>query len=138
MLRTRIITAIQDYLKSTYTGPITILKNEDDADLVPPYAVVRIGSAEDIGMGQVNIWDFNVILAIFQDADDVTIETAETDAAELFDLVAGDPDPLLAALVAADIVPSAWDTLTTEAGQVETRWMHTAAFRLVASPAAAE
>lgn len=135
MLRTQVIRALQAYLQAQNTGPVTIVAQEDDADLTPPYAVVRIGSAEDIGAGQVQLWDFNVFIAVFHDAEVTTIDTAEIDASGIFATLAA-PEAVMAHLAASGMVPSCWHPLTTESGITETRWNHIAAFRLIASPSA--
>jgi hypothetical protein len=136
MTRTNAIRAIQDRLKAAYSGRIQILAEEDDETLRPPYAVVRIGSAEDLGAGQAVIWEFNVLLAVFNDADATTIETAETQAQELFAILA-DPDDLVAPMTERGVLMSAWQPLSTEAGRDESKWMHVAGWRLVAAPAPA-
>lgn len=135
MLRSRCLRAIQDFLKNHYSGPVSILRQEGDGEVHPPYAIVRIGSAEDIGLGQVDIWDFNVIVAVFNDADDVSIESAEAEAAGVFAAL-NDPDAVISELAVAGIIVSAWLPLTTEAGQTENRWQHFHGFRLIAAPAA--
>lgn len=135
MLRTQVIRALQGYLQAHNLGPVTIVAQEDDADIAPPYAVVRIGSADDIGGEDYDIWNFNVFIAVFHDADVTHIETAELDASAVFATLA-DPDEVMAHLADAGIVPSYWHRLTTEAGSTENRWNHIGAFRLIASPAA--
>jgi hypothetical protein len=137
MLRSDCIAAIQSFLQENYTGPISILRNEDEADLNPPYALVRIGSGEDIGLGQYNLWDFNVIIAVFHDADETTIETAEAGAATLFAALA-DSAVVMSYLRTKGIVPSAWESLTSEAGQAGNNWQHFHGFQLIASPAATD
>lgn len=134
MTRSNAIRAIQARLKAAYSGPIQILTEEDDETRNPPYAVVRIGSAEDLGMGQNIVWEFNVVVAVAHDADATTIETAEAQAATLF-AVLDDPDNLTSHMTTAGVVMSAWQILTTEAGRDETRWQHFAGWRLVAAPA---
>jgi hypothetical protein len=135
MLRSKAIRALQDFLQANDNCPVAILCQEDDETVAPPYAVVRIGSAEDIGMGQVDIWDFNVLVAVFHDAEETTIETAEAAAAAVFAVMA-DPAAVIAYLATKGIVASAWVHLTSEAGITETRWNHIGAFRLIAAPAA--
>jgi|688.fasta_scaffold861712_2 hypothetical protein len=135
MLRSKVIRALQDYLQAHYVGPIQILCQEGDDDVFPPYAIVRIGSGEDYGMGQADIWDFNVIVAVMNDADATTIEAAEEDAAGLFSTL-DDPDAVIAYLHSRGVVASAWVPLTSEAGRDETRWQHFQGFRLIAAPAA--
>ncbi len=134
MIRSNIIRRLQSYLQTQYDGNITILTEEDDGDLTPPCAVVRIGSAEDMGANQAYVWDFNVIVAVFHDADDVTIETAETDAAELFDELA-DYEDVSTYLNAGGFQTSVWHPQMIEAGREETKWTHFQTYRLIAGPA---
>jgi len=134
MIRSNIIRRLQSYLQTQYDGNITILTEEDDGDLTPPCAVVRISSAEDMGANQAYVWDFNVIVAVFHDADDVTIETAETDAAELFDELA-DYNDVTAYLNSGGFQASVWHPQMIEAGREETKWTHFQTYRLIAGPA---
>jgi hypothetical protein len=134
MIRSNIIRRLQSYLQTQYDGNITILTEEDDGDLTPPCAVVRIGSAEDMGANQAYVWDFNVIVAVFHDADDVTIETAETDASELFDELA-DYNDVTAYLNSGGFQASVWHPQMIEAGREETKWTHFQTYRLIAGPA---
>jgi hypothetical protein len=134
MLRSSSIRALQAHLRAAYTGPVTILGQEDDGDLDPPYSVVRVGSAEDIGHGQDDVWDLNILVAVFNDAEECSAETAEARAAEVFSHLA-DP-PTVAAALAPGIVVSWWQPIAQEAAIVEKRWQHVAAYRLVAAPAA--
>jgi len=134
MIRTDIIRRLQSYLQTQYDGNITILAEEDDGDLTPPCAVVRVVTAEDLGANQALVWDFNVIVAVFHDADDVTIETAETDAAELFDELA-DFDAVRTYLDAGNLVTSVWHPQMIEAGREDTKWTHFQTYRLIAGPA---
>ena len=134
MIRTDIIRRLQSYLQTQYNGNITILTEEDDGDLTPPCAVVRISSAEDMGANQAYVWDFNVIVAVFHDADDVTIETAENDAAELFDELA-DYEDVTAYLNSGSFQASVWHPQLIEAGREETKWTHFQTYRLIAGPA---
>ncbi len=134
MIRTNIIRRLQSYLQTHYDGDITILTEEDDGDLTPPCAVVRIGTAEDMGANQSYVWDFSVIVAVFHDADDVTIETAETDAAELFDELA-DYNDVTAHLNSGGFQASVWHPQIIEAGREDTKWTHFQTYRLIAGPA---
>lgn len=136
MIRSNIIRRLQSYLQTQYDGDITILAEEDDGDLTPPCAVVRIGSSEDMGINQAYVWDFNVVVAVFHDADDTTIETAETDAAELFDVLA-DFDAVKTYLNAGGFLTSAWLPELMEAGREETKWTHFQTYKLIAAPAPA-
>jgi len=134
MTRSLVLSAISDFLAATYTGPVTIHTETADEILRPPYAVVRVGSAEAIAPGQVEIWDMNVLVAVFHDADATTAETAETQAAEVFAALA-DPDHLIAS-TSQKLVWSAWERNGSEASIAENRWQHVAAFRAIVAPAA--
>ena len=134
MIRSDIIRRLQSYLQTHYDGDITILTEEDDGDLTPPCAVVRISTAEDMGANQAYVWDFSVIVAVFHDADDVTIETAETDAAELFDELA-DFEEVIVHLNSGGFQASVWHPQMIEAGREETKWTHMQTYRLIAAPA---
>jgi len=134
MLRTRLIRALQDYLKAEYQGPIKILAEEDGEEVSPPFTIVRVTSAEDMGFGQVDIWDMNVIVAVMHDADETTIETAEAAAATVFALLK-EPAPVISHLADSGVAASCFETLTSEAGRDEFRWHHFHGFRAVVSPA---
>lgn len=134
MLRTNAIAGLKEYLAGNYAGPVTILKQEGLGDLTPPYAMIRIGSAEDIGNGDWDIWEMNVIVAVFHDADATTIATAEAQATAVFAVLA-DEDDIISSLAATSVIVSAWRSETVEAGREETRWAHMAGFKLVAAPA---
>jgi len=136
MTRTNIIRRLQSYLQTAYDGGITILAEEDDGDLTPPCAIVRIGESEDMGANQAILWNFSVVVAVFHDADDTSIATAETDASELFDELC-DIDAVTAYLAAGGFLVSVWRPLTMEAGRDETKWMHAQGFELIAAPAPA-
>lgn len=132
-MRTQIIRRLQSYLQTQYNGPITILAEEDDGDLTPPCAVVRIGQSQDMGSNQAVLWDFNVIVAAFHDADDTTIETAESQSEALFAELC-DIDAVEAYLTSGGFLVSVWRSLTIEAGREETKWMHAQGFHLIAAP----
>lgn len=134
MLRSDVIAAIIAYLQSAYEGDITILPQENDTEITPPCAVVRIGSAEDMGMGQAILWDMNVLVGVFHDADTTTISAAETAAAELFATL-DDVESIFTSLSGQSLIPSAWVTLTQEAATGDHGWQHVAAFRLIVAPA---
>ena len=135
MLRTDLIRAVQAYLRSNYTGPVTIHAEEDDAEIEPPYAIVRATIAEDMGADQADIWDINLVVAVMHDADATTIETAEAQAATVFATL-HDPAPVITALAGSGIAASCFHRLTSEAGSDGMQWQHFHAFRVIASPAA--
>lgn len=133
MIRSDIIRRLQSYLQIQYDGNITILAEEDDGDLTPPCAVVRIGSSQDLGENQAILWEFNVVVAVFHDADDTTIETAEQDSGELFDVL-DDADAVKTYVDAGGFLTSAWLPMTIEATREETKWAHFQSFRMIVAP----
>jgi hypothetical protein len=133
MIRTNVIRRIQSYLNLSYDGPITILAEEDDGDLTPPCAIVRIGQSEEFGANQAIVWDFNVMVACFHDADDTTIETAESQSEALFAELL-EIETIIAYLEQGGFLVSVWRPLTIEAGREETKWMHVQSFQLIIAP----
>jgi hypothetical protein len=136
MLRATVQRKLQAYLAEEYEGGITILTGEDDGEPQPPYALVRIGSAENIGEYQMEIWEFAVLVGVFHDADATGSEEAEDAAAHLFDLLQ-DADAVAEAM-APEVVTSWWEPVTVETSINNSNWQHIAGFRLVAAPAADE
>lgn len=134
MIRSQCIRAIQSFIQAAYTGSVRILTEEGTAAVTPPCAVIRVGSAVDIGLGQVDIWDLNMIVAVWHDADTTPIENAEASAAAVFDVLR-DAESVINHLGSVGVVASAWLPLTSEAGREETRWQHFHGFRLIAAPA---
>jgi hypothetical protein len=134
MNRTDVIRRLQSYLQTQYEGPITILAEDDDGDLTPPCAVVRVGQSDDLGINQAIVWDLNVIVAVFHDADDDTIETAETQSSEIFSELL-DIDSVVSYLTNGGFLVSVWRPLTEEAGRDETKWFHAHGFQLIVAPA---
>jgi hypothetical protein len=132
MTRTGIIRRLQSYLQTAYDGPITILAEEDDGDLTPPCAVVRIGQSDEFGANQALVWDFNVMIAVFHDADEDSIETAETQSEALFNELC-DIEEVTNYLELGGFLVSVWRPLTIEAGREETKWMHVHGFHLIAA-----
>lgn len=130
MIRTNVIRRIQSYLQTAYDGPITILAEEDAGDLTPPCAVVRIGQSEDLGANQNELWDFNVVVATFHDADDDTISTAESQAEALFAELC-DISEVETYIEAGGFLVSCWHPQTIEAGREETKWTHFQSYRLI-------
>lgn len=134
MLRSDCIKAIAALLRANYHGPVAIHTQEDDAEISPPYAVVRIGASEDLGHGQVDVWQFNVLVGVFHDADATSVTTAESQAAEVFAELS-DPEVVLAD-IGTSVVGSAWEAVAQEASLNGSNWQHVAAWTLIASPLA--
>lgn len=134
MIRTDVIRSIQTYLGAAYVGPITILAQEDDGDLTPPCAIVRVNSVQDMGANQAELWMMEVVVAVFHDADDTAIETAESQAEALF-LELADCDAVTAQLVTDGKLVSVWRPTGIEAGREETKWVHHEIFELIVSTA---
>ena len=134
MIRATVLAAIQDYLEATYTGPVTLLKETSTEAMVPPYAVIRIGSGEQLYPGVAEIWDLNILVGVFHDADVTTATAAETAAAAVFAAL-DDPNPLEAAS-SATLAWSNFERTGTEASIVENRWQHVAVFSAIVAPVA--
>ena len=134
MTRSTVIRRLQSYLNTSYNGPNTILAEEDDGDITPPCAVIRIGQSEDLGANQAIVWDFNVMVAVFHDADDTTITTAESQSEALFSELL-QIDDVVNYLAQGGFLVSVWRPLTIEAGREETKWMHVQGFHLIIAPA---
>ncbi len=133
MIRATVITALRSYLAANYAGAVTILKETSVADMAPPYAVIRIGSGEQLYPGVAEIWDLNILIGVFHDADATTAADAEAGAAAVFATL-DDPDPLYTAS-AATLAWSNFERTGTEASIVETRWQHVAVFSAIVAPA---
>ena len=132
MTRATVIAALRAYLSATYTGPIAILPEVAAEVITPPYAVIRIGSADQLYPGQAEIWDMNILIGVFHDADVTTPANAEAQAGALF-AVLDDP----AGLFTHSAATLAWSVLersTVEASIVENRWQHVAGFRGIVAP----
>lgn len=136
MIRATIISAVRDFLADNYEGPVAIHPETSAEEMLPPYAVVRIGGAEQMAPGQVEIWDVNILIAVFHDAEVTTASDAETNAAGVFAMF-DDPDGLITDS-AATLIWSALERIGSEASVVETRWQHVAGFRGIVAPVAAD
>ena len=134
MTRATVISAVRNYLAAAYRGPVNILPETSAETLAPPYAVIRIGSGEQLYPGQAEIWDMNILVGVLHDADVTTAEDAEAQAAEVFALL-DDPAGLIASS-AATLAWSAFERMGTDASLAETRWQHIAAFRGIVAPVA--
>lgn len=134
MTRATVIAAVRNYLAAAYRGPVTIKPEASAETLAPPYAVIRVGSGEQLYPGQAEIWDMNILVGVLHDADVTTAEDAEAQAAEVFAML-DDPAGLIASS-AATLVWSAFERIGTDASLAETRWQHIAAFRGIVAPVA--
>ena len=134
MTRAAVVSAINSYLSAAYDGPIAIHSETSSQTTDPPYAVIRIGSGDQLYPGQAEIWDMNVMVGVFHDSDETSAATAESQAGTLFALL-DDPDDLFAAS-GSTLAWSAWERSGTEASITETRWQHVAVFRAIVAPAA--
>lgn len=136
MTRAAVISAITAYLTESYAGPVAVHPEVSAEAMEPPYLVVRVGSAEQLYPGQAEIWDMNILIGVFHDADATTAAAAESQAGDVFSMF-DDPDGLFTDS-AATLAWSALERSTTEASIVETRWQHIAAFRGIVAPVAEE
>ena len=134
MIRATVISALADFLSDpeVYEGAISILKETAAGEMQTPYAIVRIGSGEQLYPGTHEIWDLNILVAVFQDADVTTAENAEAAAAGLFEIL-DDPAPMILA-TEGPLVWSAFERTGTEASIVENRWQHVAVYRGIVAP----
>lgn len=130
MVRSDVIRSITDFLVANYTGPVSVRPEADTETISLPYAVVRIGSAEQLYPGQAEIWDMNILIAVRHDANVTDAETAEENASGVFAMF-DDPDDFFAA---SDLVWTALEPVMTEAGIVENHWQHVAAFQGIIAP----
>lgn len=133
MTRATVIAAIRAYLTAAYEGPVAMHPETSTEAMEPPYAVIRIGSGEQMYPGQAEIWDMNILIGVFHDADTTTAEVAEAQAGAVFAMF-DDPDGLFTSS-AGTLVWSALERHVTEASIVETRWQHVAGFRGIVAPA---
>jgi hypothetical protein len=131
MLRADVILALQDYLAATYDGPVSIHREEDDVQIEPPYAVIRVGSADAMNADQVDLWTMSVMVGVFHDADNTTATTAEDQAGAVFAAL-DDID----SMDDARLVISAWFRTATEASKNETNWQHIAGWEMIVAPPA--
>ena len=132
MTRSTVIAAVRAYLAASYTGPVAIHPETGSEDLSPPYAVIRIGSAEELYPGTAEIWDMNILVAVFHDADATTPADAEANSEGVFTMF-DDPDGLITS--SADTLAwSSFERLGSEASVIENRWQHIAGFRGIVAP----
>lgn len=134
MTRALVISAVRDFLAATYTGAVEIHPETSVEEMIPPYAVVRVGSSDQMYPGVAEVWDINILVGVFHDADVTTPAAAEAAAAAVFATL-DDPAPLYTAS-AATLVWSAFERTGAEAAIVENRWQHVAGFRAIVAPAA--
>ncbi len=134
LTRATLVAAIREFLIATYRGPVAILPETSIEETSPPYAVIRIGSGEQLYPGIAEIWDMTVLIGVFHDADVTSPETAEAQAGEVFAMF-DDPDGLYTHS-AETLAWSALEHVTTDASIVENRWQHVAGFRAIVAPAA--
>lgn len=132
MTRSKVTRAIAQYLTDRYNGPIYIATETESDEIPPPYAVVRIGAGEQMFPGDAEIWNLNVLIGVFHDADTTSPERAEAQALELF-RVLDDEDETITAC-SDDLAWSAWQRIATEATINETRWQHVAGYHAIVAP----
>lgn len=133
MTRATVIAAVRAYLAAEYEGPVAIHPETSTENMEPPYAVIRIGSGEQLYPGQAEIWDMNILIGVFHDSDVTTAELAESQAGEVFAMF-DDPSGLYTSS-AATLAWSVLERAATEASIVENRWQHVAVFRGIVAPA---
>ena len=82
-IRSKLISAVVDFLAADLTVPITIHAETSVADLSPPYAVVRISTAEPLAVGE-PVFTLMLLVAVSQDADTTAANDAEAAAEATF------------------------------------------------------
>ena len=134
-VRKKLIVELKEYLVKVYDGPISLVKQQDSAELELPYAVIRVGSSEDMGGGQVFMWDMNVFLAVFHDAEGLDVEEMEKELNDLVEYLL-DVDVLKEEL--EPLVISAFEYQTQEASIVDGVFQNVFGFRVIVSPPSEE
>lgn len=134
MIRDAVIAAVREYLAAAYSGPVALHPEISTEAMEPPYAVIRIGSDEEMFPGDTEIWDMNILIGVFHDADVTTAENAEAQARAVFEMLA-DPAGLFESSDAT-LVWSALERVGTEASVIENRWQHVAGWRGIVAPVA--
>ncbi len=131
-LRTKIINAITDFLRENYEGEIAIHDEISTEELTPPCCVVRISSAEDMGNGQFQMLDCNVLIGVFHDHAMTGATTAEENSAELFATFA-DPDEVISHTLTKGVAASCFHYMQSEMSISDQGWQNVAAYRCIAS-----
>lgn len=132
MVRATVMKDVAAFLADRYEGPVTILRETSTEEMSPPYAVVRVASAENMYPGQAEIWDMTVLVGVFHDAESTTPEVAEEQAAAVFAVL--DDDGGLMACFDDHLAFSMWERTASEVSIVESNWQHVAAFHTMVSP----
>jgi len=82
-IRSKLVAAVVDYLAADVSVPVAIHPETGVADLSPPYAVVRISTAEPLAPGE-PVWSLMLLVAVSQNADETAAADAETAAEATF------------------------------------------------------
>lgn len=134
MLRSRIAEAIASHISARYEGPIFVVQEDTETALTPPCAVVRIGSSEDLGMDQMEVYDVTVLVGIFHDYQ-LTTANAAADGAAAITATLDDADEIAATLAQHGLISSSWQPTGMQNEIGDNGWQHVALFRLIVSPA---
>ncbi|MCW1921323.1 hypothetical protein OKA05_02090 [Luteolibacter arcticus] len=144
-IRSKLIAAVADFLTADISVPVTIHRETGDLDLEPPYAVVRISTAEPLAPGE-PVWILNLLVSVNQNADLIAAEDAEA-AAEMtfapvdFTTRADETNAAAAARLAAfatfcetkGVAISAFEPIDSSLTVSEGNWVHVMGFQAIAA-----
>lgn len=143
-LRSKLIAAVADFLAADTSVPVPVHRETGDADLDPPYAIVRISTAEPIAQGE-PVWNCTMLVAVNHPADLTPAEDAEA-AAELtfapldFAPQADETDADAAARYATfldfmegkGVAISAFEAIDSSLTVADGKWVHVMGFQAIA------
>jgi uncharacterized protein (UPF0264 family) len=131
--RSKIIAVLTAWLQQDRSTSITVSHETDSVALLPPYAVVRMSSAEPLSPPG-PIWDATALIAVAHDADATPAAVAEQDANALFEQL--DPERLEEFIEFAEeqgLIVSAMFPTESSLAIEETRWVHVLSVRVIAA-----
>jgi len=133
-LRASLVEAIAAWLEQGYPGPVTVSHETDTTELLPPYAVVRISSAEPLAPMEL-IWDLTALIAVSHDADATPATTAEERANELFAKMEGEDNlaDFIAFCEEKGLAISTMFPLESNLTVADGHWVHILGVRLIAA-----
>jgi hypothetical protein len=144
-LRSKLIAAVADFLAADTSVPVPIHRETGDAVLDPPYAIVRISTAEPIAHGE-PVWSLNLLVAVNHHADLTPAEDAESAAEDTFAPLDFAPredetDEAAAARHAAfldfmeskGVAISAFEAIDSSLTVADGRWVHVMGFQAIAA-----
>ncbi len=130
-IRSTLVKAAADWLESL-DPPVSVRRDASDEVIEPPYALFRVGGAENMYPGQAEVWDITLLCAVAHDADATTVETAQAEAEAVYDMISDCEE--FKTFSAGLMLLSAWEITTTELTVQDGRWQHIAGFRAICAP----